>query len=404
MGATVTYAMSIDDLLLVGPAGDETGGIARFIDEQRRRLGDDLRVAVHDTDTGMHLSGLDVPRAVLQSMADFARFPFRRRPDVVHVHTSYRRSFYRKSAYVLFAKHAWNRPVVLHVHGSAFDDFLDTDSRAVRALQRRVFDASDAVVVLSEYWEDVLAEHAPSEKIHVVPNAVDATAYDPQFERERPHVVFLSTLFDRKGFTEFADAVESLKAGDAPPFDVTIAGTGPLEERAEQLAAEHDDVEYLGFVDEADKPRVLSSATIYVLPTYAEGLPIAILEAMAGGNAVVSTPVGAIPSVVDEANGRLVPVGDVDGLTGALGELLADPSLVAELGRASDRRVRETYSWEHATDLLRDVYRTVSAADEENGGVTDQGHGDAERHDGDSADDDSGGVDSGAAARSDAPL
>lgn len=355
--------MTVEDVLVVGPAGDETGGIARYITEQRRQLPDDVRVRVHDTDTGMERGSRALARAAVVSVGDFARVLLRRRPDVVHVHTSHRRSFYRKAAYVLLADRAWNRPVVLHVHGSSFDDFLASDSEAVRALQRRVFAASDAVVVLSTYWRDVLADHVDPGRIHVVPNAVDATEYDPVYERERPHLVFLSTLYERKGIGEFVAAVEELLEGDGPRFDVTIAGKGTESGLAADLAARHDAVDYRGFVDEAEKRRLLSSGTVYVLPTHAEGLPFAILEAMAGGNAIVTTPVGSIPSVVDDEVGRLVPVGDTDALADALRELVAAPDRVAAMGRLSRERVVEGYSWTAAADRLTAIYEAVADGD-----------------------------------------
>lgn len=354
--------MTAEDVLVVGPAGDETGGIARYISEQRRQLPDHVGVRVHDTDTGSHDGPVALARAALASAADFARVPLRRRPDVVHVHTSHRRSFYRKAAYVLLADRVWDRPVVLHVHGSSFDDFLETDSRAARALQRRVFDACDAVVVLSSYWRDVLSDVVDPEALHVVPNAVDASEYDPVYERERPHVVFLSTMYERKGIGEFVDAVDALLDGDGPRFDVTIAGKGPESGRAATLAARHDAVDYRGFVDEPEKRRLLSRGTIYALPTHAEGLPFAILEAMAGGNAVVSTPVGSIPSVVDDDVGRLVPPGDPDALAGELEDLVAAPETVVGMGRRSRERVVEGYSWTAAADQLTAIYDDVTDA------------------------------------------
>ena len=347
------------ELLIVGPSGERTGGIARYIDEQRRHL-DGVSVAEYRTGPGNADTMVAFVAGVLASLWRMVRFPFRRRPDVVHVHSSYRHSFYRKAFYVLFATYAWRRPVVVHVHGSSFDEFLDTDSPWLARFQSFVLGAASVVVVLSEYWRDVLAERVPEEQVVVLPNAVPAGEYDPDFGGDRQHVVFLSNLVERKGVAEFAAAVDELATrDDLPPFDVTVAGAGPMADRASALAADHEHVSYVGYVEEAEKRRLLEDATIYALPTYAEGLPIAILEAMAGGTALLTTPVGSIPEVVGDDNGRLVAPGDDQALADALAELLGSPAIVRRMGRTNRERAREEFSWETTAARLCALYASL---------------------------------------------
>ena len=344
------------ELLVVGPDGDRTGGVARYMDEQGRHL-DGVAVDEYRTGPGSVDTTAALVAGLLRSLWRMALFPLRRRPDVVHVHSSYGRSFFRKAFYVLFVAHVWRRPVVVHVHGSSFDDFLDTDSAALARFQSVVLGAAAAVVVLSDYWRDVLATRVPDERVVVLPNAVPTREYDPAFRRDRQHVVFLSNLVERKGVAEFAAAIDELAArDDAPDFDVTVAGLGPLAGRVEELAEDHEHVTYRGYVDESEKRRLLDDATIYALPTYAEGLPIALLEAMAGGAAIVSTPVGSIPEVVGDDDGRLVPAGDADALADALYELLRAPALVRRMGRRNRERAVEEFSWEATALRLEALY------------------------------------------------
>ena len=110
--------MSDLDLLIVGPAGHDTGGVARYIDEHRRILPSDIRTRTYDVATPRGSGVEHFLRASLVALADMARFPFRSRPDVVHVHSSHYFSFYLSAFYVLFASLVWRRPVVIHVHGS----------------------------------------------------------------------------------------------------------------------------------------------------------------------------------------------------------------------------------------------------------------------------------------------
>jgi glycosyltransferase involved in cell wall biosynthesis len=342
------------DLLIVGTLGG--GGIHQYVEEQAERLSGDLSVTVYDMASDSTGSGLVwFVVSLVRSLWAALRFPFRTPPDVVHVHTSHRFSFYRASFYVLFAAHVWRRPVILHVHGSSFDEFVETDDAAVRRLQSAVFAASDRIVVLSAYWREVLASRVPDGKIRVVPNAVDPGEYDPGFGDDPPHVVFVSNLIERKGVPELLEAIEALQDRDVE-FRVTIAGKGPLSGAVEDLAARHENVEYRGYVSEPEKRALLGSGAVFVLPAHAEGLPIAMLEGMAGGNAIVSTTVGSIPEVVDERSGILIEPGDVEGLTDAIGELIASPERTGRMARRNRELIEAKYSWATATDRLEEMY------------------------------------------------
>ena len=344
------------ELLIVGPAGHPTGGVAQYIAQQRRNLPDDVRVSLYDNATPNGEGVRWFLGSALLSLYLAARFPFRPAPDLVHVHTSHYFSFYLSSFYTLFAAYVWGCPVVIHVHGSSFDEFVMTDSPLVARLQSWVFGASDAVVVLSEYWRRVVERRAPADRIVVLPNAVSVEDYAPSVDVDRPHVVFVSNHIRRKGIAEFVSAIRELSERPPREFEVTICGSGPLSNLAAELADEYDHVRYLGYVDEPTKHDVLDEGSIYALPTYAEGLPIALLEGMAAGNALVSTDVGAIPEVVGPANGLIVSPGDVEGLTAALQDLIDAPERVGEMARTNREFVVERYSWESVTDDLTALY------------------------------------------------
>ena len=347
--------MSELDLLIVGPAGHDTGGVARYIDEHRRVLPPDVRARTYDVATPRGSGPRRFLRATLVALSDMLRFPFRRRADVVHVHTSHYFSFYLSAFYVLFASLVWQRPVVVHVHGSSFDEFVRTADAPTAWLQSTVFDASDRVVVLSEYWRDALSPRVAEGKLVSLPNAVDPTEYDPQYDADPPHVAFVSNHIERKGIRELTAAVDDLLA-EGLEFRVTIAGDGPLSEHARELAATHEHVSYVGYVSEAEKRNLLGEASIYALPTYAEGLPIALLEGMAGGNALLSTRVGSIPDVVDASNGELIEPGDVDALRAALRRLVEEPAAVERMAHTNRELVETTYSWERTAQRLTTLY------------------------------------------------
>ncbi|WP_449271878.1 glycosyltransferase family 4 protein [Halostella pelagica] len=193
----------------------------------------------------------------------------------------------------------------------------------------------------------------------VLPNAVDASEYSPSFDHEKPHLVFVSNHIERKGIVGFVDAIDRLKRNETPPFRVSIAGDGPLSDHASSLCETYDDAEYLGYVSEERKQALLEDASVYVLPTYAEGLPIALLEGMAGGNAVVTTDVGSIPEVVGDRNGRIITPGDVDGLKQALKAMVEDHETATGMGEANRDLVVDEYTWSTASDRLVDLYAEI---------------------------------------------
>jgi glycosyltransferase involved in cell wall biosynthesis len=291
---------------------------------------------------------------------DALRFPFRRRPDLVHVHTSDAYSFARSSFYVLFASLVWRRPVVLHVHGSSYDEFVATDSWLLAAYQRLVYRRCTRIVVLSAIWAARLSTVADPEKLAVVPNAIDPSRFSPDGVDGPPRVVFVSNLIERKGVPAFLDALAALPARTDARYAVDIAGRGPLADRV-SAAAEADHVSYHGYVDEATKVELLEAGSVFVLPSHAEGLPIAILEAMAAGNAVVSTPVGSIPEVLSDGHGCLVEPGAGEELADTLAELVEHPERAAAMGHRNRERVRERYSWERVAAELRRLYEDCTA-------------------------------------------
>lgn len=347
------------EVLLVGTFGG--GGIHHYIENLVVHLPDRISTSTYDMHSDPNGDGIRwLLTSILASLVAAVRFPVRRRPDLVHVHSSYAFSFYRAAFYVFVVDVLWRRPIVFHVHGSSFDTFLETDSRLVHMLQSAVFERCDRIIVLSEYWQQELEPRVPKQKLVIVPNAVDPDRFNPEYDHDPTRFTFVSSLIRRKGVRQLIDALERLAAEESRDLEVSIAGSGPLKTSVEELAARHEHVTYHGFVSEQEKCRLLSISDVFVLPSHAEGLPIAMLEGMAGGNAVISTTVGSIPEVIDDDSGVLVEPGDSFALAEAIDSLARDDSRVGRMARKNRDLICDRYAWTTAAERVTRVYHEIT--------------------------------------------
>jgi glycosyltransferase involved in cell wall biosynthesis len=159
---------------------------------------------------------------------------------------------------------------------------------------------------------------------------------------EGGHMVFVGRLEPVKGVPLLLEAFARI-AATHPGARLTIAGDGGvrarLMARAEALGLA-DRIHFPGYLDEAQVADLLASADMMVLPSFAEGLPVVLMEAMASGLPVIATQIAGVPElVVDGVSGLIVPPGDVAGLARAMDRLLADADLRAAMGQAGRAQV-----------------------------------------------------------------
>jgi glycosyltransferase involved in cell wall biosynthesis len=263
----------------------------------------------------------------------------RREVDLLHIHLSVRGSSYRKAVLAGLAR-TLGVPYVVHLHGTDYREFWEGTNAALRAGISRMFEGSARIIVLGEFWAKVVGGIAPGAacRIAVLPNATEAVPVTGGRGNDNRgvRITFLGQLGRRKGSADLLQALALLK--ERPGWTATMAGDGAVAEtRALIRDLELDGrVSAPGWVSTADRGQLLAASDILVLPSYAENLPMVILEGFAHGIATVATPVGAIPEVIEpERNGLLVNPGDVSALAAAIERLIRDPALRERLGQAA---------------------------------------------------------------------
>jgi glycosyltransferase involved in cell wall biosynthesis len=279
--------------------------------------------------------------------------------DLLHINLAAGGSAVRKAFLARVARYL-RVPYVIHLHGSRFHQFWPSAGPFIRKMVDRMFLESSAIIVLGKYWSQLVTTHVPQakNKIIVLPNATAPIlfAHEPATDG-RARISFLGELGQRKGTPQLVEALGRL--ADRQDWTATIAGNGQVQEtiaRVQQLGIE-DRVKVPGWLDSSAINDVLRGTDIFVLPSFAENLPMSILEAFACGIAVVATPVGAVTDVIaHESNGLLVSAGDVDALTSAIRRLIDDGNLRQTLGAAAKRDHTNYYEIEAYISRLTAIW------------------------------------------------
>jgi glycosyltransferase involved in cell wall biosynthesis len=195
--------------------------------------------------------------------------------------------------------------------------------------------------VLSESWKNFYTNNLglKTEQVVVLPNPVKLPSQVPhRIHRDKVSFVFLGRIGQRKGTFDLIRAFSLLPAEQKTKSELVVAGDGDVEQ-ARRLVESLNLVEYitvLDWIDSAQRDALLAKADVFVLPSYNEGLPMALIEAMSWGLPVVTTPVGGIPELVTHTtNGLLVNPGNIQQLSEAMQSLLKDENMRLSLGRTA---------------------------------------------------------------------
>ncbi|MCD2191452.1 glycosyltransferase family 4 protein [Actinomycetospora soli] len=349
-----TAATTRPRVLVVGPRARARGGIGSVQDLLERHLPAHAELAVVTT----HADGPERLATMLRGPLTAARRVRRDRPDVVHLHVSQRTSVLRKGLVAAVARRA-GVPAVLHLHGSQFLDWFDGLPRPARAVVRALL-RPHRLVVLSEALRAPYRERlgVPADRVVALPNPVEWPATVARPEGGPVTALFLGRFGARKGIYDLVAACARLDPVHRERLRAVAAGDGEVEQVRAAVAAAGvgDVVDVRTWLDPAERDELLRRAQLLVLPSSHEGLPMAVLEAMAFGVAPVVTPVGGLPEVVhDGVNGALVPVGDPAALASALADLLDDDERRLALGRRARADV-EVYAAPRWAERLAAVW------------------------------------------------
>jgi glycosyltransferase involved in cell wall biosynthesis len=364
-------------VMLLGPQLGAVSGVSAHLEILlRSQLATDFRLAHFTVGSEGRSEGL------LHRWWRLATSPFAlatairaRRPAVVHVNSSLNMyAFWRDAVYMLVARLCGAR-VLYQVHGGALpQDFLGA-SRLSRALLQRLLRMSDAIVVLAATELAAYRDFLPGSRIRLIANAIDCAPLlslprAPRTPGQPLRLIYLGRLIREKGLYELLQGLADARSAGTDA-QLTVVGSGPEEAGLRRRALELGlgaAVSFVGPAFGAAKQRLLGQADVFALPSYhAEGLPYALLEGMAAGNAVITTRVGGIPDVaVAGEHALFIPPRDTQAIATAIAALDADAASLARMSRACRNRIAHHYSPERLVQEFGELYADL----QDDGGKT----------------------------------
>ena len=353
-------------ILILGPDRGAMSGVTTHVNLLLdSRLADDydlvhFQVGSEGRDEGRFARGL---RLALSPFALFFTILFRH-AAVVHIHTSLNpRAYWRDLAYLFVSKLAFAR-VVYQVHGGKLPRDFFAGSRLLTAFLNLTLRIPDVVVVLAKCELGAYRQFIPHRNVVVIPNGIDVRPFDAvpvvrSFPDKPLRLLYIGRIAREKGLYE---ALQGMRIANELGVDsrLIVAGGGPELQRLRRYAVAiglGSRVVFSGPVFGQDKVKLLEGCDAFLLPSYAEGLPYALLESMAAGVPVIATPVGAIPDVLTNGtHGLLVPPRDGKAIAEALATLAADRERLSWMSRACRRRIRAAFSIERLAAEFDGIY------------------------------------------------
>ena len=351
-------------VLMIGPSLQEEGGmgtVSRLILNHVKDLDIDHIASWNNLPGSIRLpSKLQVIQVFFLAWIKLFFELLFNRVDILHCHMSERGSAWRTMIFATTA-YAFGKPVVIHTHGAEFHLFYEQLSHLSKQLINWVLQKTSYLIVLSQSWRNyyVSSCQLSPDKVIVLHNPVEYPIVAPSKDDSQPiKLLFLGKINQRKGIYDLLNSYAAFKQNCQIPAKLIIAGSGEIEltlKLAEKLGISQD-INFLGWINSTQKNELLAQVHGFVLPSYNEGLPMALLEAMSWGLSIITTPVGGIGEVIKHREtGLLVEPGNIEQLTAAIRLLVSDNSLRSTLGFNAREKAAE-FGIDNYSDSLSSLY------------------------------------------------
>ena len=278
------------------------------------------------------------------------------KPSIIHIFTSSYWGFWRSCSYLLIGK-IFKIKIYFHLL-NAIDRFWNDSSSLNRLLISFFLNVSDRLIVQSNGIKRFVENVSTSEVISIY-NGVNVKLYNSnvsltQNNHDDFSIVFVGSVCKNKGAY---DIIESAKSFNK---DIKIIMVGACDKYYFEEYAKKEGVSnivFTGVISELEKIKILKSSKIFILPSYAEGQPLSILEAMATGLPIISSTVGSIPEIIKNGiNGFLVEPGDINGIVQFVENLYSDKDIRTQISVNNRKTAKKLYDIERMIINISDLY------------------------------------------------
>ena len=346
-------------VLMVGPDRSVHGGISAIVNSYYE-AGLDRKVNLKYIGTMKEGSKLKKLMVAMGAYAEFLGSV--RKCDLVHINASSDSSIMRKSFFVRAAKRR-GKTVILHQHGGDFKNYYENQiSKSFRKYIKDTLDMADAMLVLTDSWKEYFGKLTDPGKIEVLPNAI-VTRGEVEKNYSGSHdlhkLLFLGRICKDKGMDELLEAVDEIHE-EEPDVKLYLGGIFEDGRYIAEVEERSTYVKHIGWVSGEDKNKYLSECGIFVLPTYYEGFPVSIIEAMYSGMVAIASDVGGIPDIIkDGVNGLLVPSKDAGALKKCILGVMKDKALAERLKVSAHDKALNCYSMDVCMKKLVNIYNSL---------------------------------------------
>lgn len=277
--------------------------------------------------------------------------------DIIHIHTSEPPSAIRKCIFIWFAK-LYRKKTIIHFHAFSTETTINSKYKKV---YRYLFFKADIVIVLSNLWKECINnDFHLGDKIKVIYNPCTTEISNKQYNKKN-HILYAGTINARKGYEDLIKAF-GLIANKFPDWNIIFAGNGEIE-KGRKIAIDlgiEKQIIFLGWVNGVNKDKAFKEASIFCLPSYAEGFPMAVLDAWAYSLPVITTPVGGIPDIAKDGNNLLLcKPGDYVYLASQIEKMITNEVLRNHISMMSRQLAQTTFNVNTINDNIAALYSSL---------------------------------------------
>jgi glycosyltransferase involved in cell wall biosynthesis len=357
-------------ILILSPDPRTPGGVSNFIQVISEKISDNVNI--HHLFIGKSIDKKGLINRVFKPLIDSVKLVKKIKNnnyDIIHINPSLDiKSFLRDGLFILIINLGKPHKSLVFFHGWQDKDArLILNNKFLCFLMNNTYGRANKIIILSgEVAKQLVDMGINEEKLILFSTMFNGNIFDGikrQNNRDEIVLLFMSRFVPGKGILELLDAFNEIQI-HYPEVTLHLLGNGSEKETIEKVIAKlglQKNVKLLGYIEGKEKAQELVNADIFILPSYSEGCPISLLEAMAAGLPVITTAVGGIPDIItDEKNGVLLTNHTPDIIKQGIEKMLESKIKRTKIGELNKKIAWENYESKIITSKIENIYRKIA--------------------------------------------